>query len=559
MKKLFSLLVMFVCLFTLIACTDDQTPEDDPDDEEVDYTEVIAVAKSQLTTGLDNNEVAANYFLLNQQITVAYEGKEYTVEIAWESDSNIVTIYPNEDKTLTANAIVVRPKAGLPDEEVTLTATLSIEDATDTKVFNIVIKAFPTYTMKVMLPDTAALPNVDEPFVVEDAPELLIIGVVLDTFHYYHYETMSGYEYMKVYNNTTEPYNLKNHRIALASPLQGQNFENADSKVGNEVLSTGYLFLSIVDEDFIIEPLSTALIWLKPYYWVAGSGTNAFNKEFSASLVHGDTETQVGAFNQTEANFREFWQLDESIPVWTAENMPLIGKRPEGGTSEFFPILSPGAGTPYTHLNSTLIRSLEISKFNDQGGTAEINILNDFDKLPIEKKLNPDPIWTKQVFNAIEIKDNGELVDAYYYENAWKYFDPVIRANFTGRINTATLDTSTKVSFNVASANGIMGWENTTELQFRPPVVGERIMQLQLLVREYATMTSYLNPNELSIMRYSSQNIAAYKLVEKEIRILVDPNDPNTVFNPRTDEIWSEGRISGAAPNQIKVINLTRP
>lgn len=556
MKKLFSLSVICLSIFSLIACGETQKP---PLVEEIDYAAIIELARTNISIDIANNEVSANYFLLNQQETVIYEEKTYIVDVAWVSDSDVVTIYPNEDKTLTANAIVIRPKAGQSDKVVKLTATLSIEDEVVLKDFNITVKAFPTFTTTVMLPDTQALPNVDQAFVVADAPDLLIVGMVLDTLHYYHYETMSGYEYVKVYNNTNAVYNLKNHRIALASPLQGQNFENADSKLGNEVLSTGYLFMSIVDEDFMIEPLSTAIIWLKPYYWVAGSGTNAFNKEFSAALVHGDTETQVGAFNQTEADFREFWRLDENIPVWTAENMPLIGKRAEGGTSEFFPILSPGAGTPYTHLNATLIRSVEISKFNDQAGSAEINILNDYDTLTNEKKLNPDPIWTKQVFNAIEIKDNNELVDGYYYENAWKYFDPIIRANFTGRINTETLDTSGKVSFNLASAPGIMGWENTTELQFRPPNIGERLMQLQLLVREYTTMINYLNANELSIMRYSSQNIAAYKLVEKTISILVDLTQEGVVFNPRTDEIWSEGRISGAAPNDIKVINLTRP
>lgn len=556
MKKIFNLIVIFAISLVLISCTEDNTP---PPVDEVDYEVIIDLAEALVSTNLEGDEVSANYFLLDQQIVVEYEGESYTVTIVWESDSELITIYPNEDLTLTANAIVVRPQAGSPDATVKLTASLSIEDKVGMVEFDITVKAFPTFTTTLMLPDTAALPNVEAPYLVEDAPELLILGIVLDTFHYYHYETMSGYEYAKVYNNTTEPYNMKNHRIALASPIQGQNFENADSKVGNEVLSTGYLFMSIVDEDFIIEPLSTALIWLKPYNWIAGSGTNAFNKEFSPALVHGDTETQKGAFNQTEEDFRDFWQLDEDIPVWTAENMPLIGKRPEGGTSDFFPILSPGAGTAYTHLNSTLLRSLEIAKFNDQDGSAVINILNDYNELTDEKKLNPDLIWTKPVFNTIEIKDNDELVDAYYYQNAWKYFDPVIRANFTGRINTATLDTSAKVSFSATSNTGIMGWENTVEIQFRPPVVGERVMQLQLLNREYTTMINYLNANELSIMRYSSQNITAYKLVEKTIVILVDLTQEGATFNPRTDELWSEGRISGAAPNDIKVINLTRP
>ena len=182
--------------------------------------------------------------------------------------------------------------------------------------------------------------------------------------------------------------------------------------------------------------------------------------------------------------------------VYEATNMPIMGKREEGGTSEFFPIITPGGGTGYTHLNSVLLRSLEIAKFNDQDGKASISILNKYDDMSESERENPPLIAGKQIFNTIEIKEEGELVDGYLHTNTWKYFDPIIRANFTGRINLDTIDTSGKVDFLGTSNPGVLPWENTTELQFRPPLKGERIMQLQLMVREYATMERYLNSQQ---------------------------------------------------------------
>ena len=552
MKKILGLLIVIVFGFMLYSCKDD---EDDPNPT-VNYETIVNAAQTALTTGLSSNEISEGYFILSPTFSFDYESESYTIDLTWSSDSESVAIYPS---TETVNAIVSRPAAGQSDENVTLSVSLSIEGQTATKTFNIVIKAYPFWEYTYQLPDTAALANEDAPFVVENAPELLILGIVLDTVHYYHYETMSGYEYIKVYNNTTQPYNMKNHRIALANPMQGQNYENEDSKVGNEVLSTAYLFYSIIDEDFIIQPLSTALIWLQPYFWVAGAGSNAFNKDFSAMVVHADSETEKGAFNQTLQDFKDFWELDESFPVYRATNMPQIGKKIDGGTSDFYPILSPGAGTPYTHLNSMLLRSIEISKFNDQGGTAEINILNKYEDLSPEKQANPDLVYGKQVFNTVEIRDNSELVDAYYHVNTWQYFDPIIRANFLGRINLETIDTSGTVNFGITSNPGTMGWENTTELQFRPPVVGERVMQLQLMVREYSVFMTYLDTEQLSIMRFSSENISAYRMVDKTIYVTVDLTIPGVTFNPRSDEIPSPGRMSGAAPSLIKVINLVRP
>ena len=109
------------------------------------------------------------------------------------------------------------------------------------------------------------------------------------------------------------------------------------------------------------------------------------------------------------------------------------------GTDGMFPIYSPGAGTPYTHLNSSLLRSIEIQKFNDQNGTASISLLNKYQDLPAEKQQNPYPVYGKKCFNVMEIRQNETVVDGYYYENVWQYFDPIVRINFCGRIDVSSM------------------------------------------------------------------------------------------------------------------------
>lgn len=417
------------------------------------------------------------------------------------------------------------------------------------------------YDFEMTLPSTELLADAETVSVVADAPELLILEVVLDTYYYYHYETMSAYEYIKVFNNTTSDYNLKNHRIVVANTMQGQNTENPDVKAGNEVLCTGFLFMGLIDEDFIIPSLSTALIWLKPYYWTAGCGSDAFNKPFSAVLIHKDSGGQKGAFSQTVDDFKAFWHLEDSdVPVYELTNMGLVGRRPEGGTENLFPIYTPAAGTMYTHLNSTLLRSIEIQKFNDQGGTAEITLLNKYADLPQEKKEDPDSVYGKKCFNVMEIRDNGEVVDGYYFENCWKYFDPVVRINFCGRVNPAGMTAGqTYVDFSSTSNPGVMGWDNTIGLQFRPPRPGERIMQWQLPLREYSNYATYMTPAQFEVMRFSTANLTEYRFVKKTIKLKTDPAQGLELINWRTDEVESEGRMSCAAPGKIKVINITRP
>lgn len=420
------------------------------------------------------------------------------------------------------------------------------------------------YEVEIQLPTLHRLEDAKEADlkVVEDAPELLIIGAVLDTFHFFQNESMSGYEYIKLFNNTEEPYNLKDHRIVLADPLQGQNGESEAARKGNKVLVTGYLFNSYIEEDLIIDPLSTMLLWLKPYYWTIGSGTGAINKTFSADLVHTTFAGKKGAFEQTIEDFKELWELDETIKVYEVTNQPQIAKRKDAGTEEFFPMISPGAGVPFTHINASLLRSLEIQKFDNQGGSAKVEILNNYKKLSVEERENPERVFDKIVFNAIHITENGETIDIYTeYENAWKYFKPVVRIQIHGLIDETHLEPQHYGTVDLRTTKsvdnpGAKKWENTVELQYRPPRIGERIMQLQIPMRELRKFQTYLIEEQLELLRIV-EGVTDYRWETVNVYVTVNPE--LVEINWRTDEIKSPARMNAAAPTKIKLINLTRP
>lgn len=418
------------------------------------------------------------------------------------------------------------------------------------------------FPVNIQLPVAETLKDAENIKKVEDAPDLLIIGVVVDTFYYFHHETMSGYEYIKVFNNTNEPYNLKDHRIVIANPIQGVNGESDEAKIGNRVLATGYLYNSYIDEDFIIDPLDIALIWLKPYYWTIGSGTNAYNKPFTADVVHATTAGKKGAFDQTMDDFKQFWDLDDTIKVYESTNMPMIAKRAEAGTSEFFPMITPAGGNPYTHLNASLLRSIEIQKFNNQGGTAKVEVLNKYSELSDEEKQNPKEIFGKQAFNTFHITDNDETVDIYQeFSNAWKYFDPIVRAQIHGLVDeTQLVGSDHRVDFTKVDSPenpGIKRWDNTVEIQYRVPEVGERVMQMQLPLREARKFSQYVSEEQMAVIRVSTEEVSDYRW--REVTVLLSVNPELTEINWRRDEVKSPGRMSAAAPSKIKAINLTRP
>ena len=551
MKRRYKILPMVaLMLLSLVACGGNDNSK--PNNQSTHSTPNVSNSSN-----VENNSQNSNSSVGNKEL--------YNVVFLTGIDLSIDAIQVYEGEKITPPSFTPVPHYNLEgwylDEELTDKWDFENDVVTTTTILYAKWN-FEPYEMTVSLPTTHLLPTATEVSVVDDAPELLIIEAVLDSSEYYLSDAMSAYEYIKVFNNTTEEYNLKNHRIVLADPTSGQNGETEEAQKGNRPLVANYLFIGLIDEDFIIDPLSTVLIWMKPYYWTAGSGSNAANKAFSAELIHTVAGGENGAFEQTITDFRNYWEIDESVKVLELTNMAVAGKRDlsVSGTDQFYPIYSPGSGTMYTHLNSGLLRSLEIQKFDDNNGEVTIDILNKYSELDPEKQQNPDFVYGKKCFNVIEIKDatTGEVVDGYFADNTVKYWKPVIRINFCGRVNTSLMTVGQLyVNFGATSNPGVEYWGTCVGLQFRPPLVGERVMQWQLPVRELRKYEEYMEPKQFACLRFSSENITDYRFADTTILVSVDPE--LTTVNLKSDEVKSTNRIRAAAPAEIKAINLLRP
>ena len=492
--------------------------------------------------------------------------KDCTVVFLTGIDLTLDSLTVKEGEKITAPTFEAVPHYSLEgwykDEEYTNRWDFEKDVVTETTILYAKWN-FEPYEYEIKLPSTHLLPDATEVKQVADAPELLILEVVYDTSEYFHAETMAAYEYVKVFNNTTSDYNMKDHRLILSNPLSGLNGETEDARKGLLPLVTNYLFMGYIDEDFVIPALSCGLLWMKPYYWTAGSGSNAFNKTWSPEPIHTTTGGIPGAMEQDLEDFYDYWELEEnSIPVCEVTNMGIVGKRAlaEAGTEDFYPIYSPGSGTMYTHLNSKLIRSLEIQKFDDNDGEVTMDVLNKYDELTPEKQANPDFLYGKQCFNVCEMRltSDNSVVNGYDPEMIYKYFDPIIRTNFCGRIDTTTMTTGqTTVSFTNTSNPGVGGWDNCVGQQYRPPLKGERVMQWQLPVNELRNYTRYMNPSELACMRFCTDVVTELRFATTTVYLKVDPS--TTPINWRSDEIKSPGRLQAACPGKIKAINLEYP
>ncbi len=543
-KKITTISIVILSILILLGCTKKPSNGTDPNEDPVDTYYALVLPEGITSNQPDNTKIKK------------------------DTEVTLTILIPNNHEIKDLMIYGINLADDVRDGKITFKMTGNLTVLFETREIQ---EEVVYYDYEVDMPSLWALPQASEEeiAVVEDAPDLLIFGMVLDTYKYFNYETMSAFEYVKVFNNTNQPYNLKNHRIVLANPMMGQNYEDADSKLGNASLVTGHLFSSFIDTDTFIEPLKTALIWLKPYYYTAGSGTDGYTKQFSSNLL------QPEAYDQTIEDFRAFWHLDETTQVIKANNQPFIAKHPLYLDVGFYPIISPGAGQPYSHINRVLLRSLEIQKFDDQEGSASVQLLNNTASIPKAILDDPDLLrdWAEQhklydkvAFNVMEVKDNDEVMDMYAeFSNSRKYFKPVIRANFSGLIDVNKLepgheDGSLKVDFLSTSNPGLRDWPNTHEIQFRPPKVGERIAQLQVPVRDYGRLEKYMKFDQFETMRFVKEQVITYTWRKVMVKLIENPDDyPEGEFKWRLWEVESEGRLSGAAPKEIKAINLLRP
>lgn len=193
--------------------------------------------------------------------------------------------------------------------------------------------------------------------VIEGAPDLMITEVSVD---------MGVYSYIEVFNNTNEPYNLKNHRIVF-SDLNKQTLLTTKG-LFEQPLGMGsgmYIY-----QDYVIPALSSAVIWLVGSFpWKQAEGT-MYNGAAGRVLVE-EANLQANIFGDKPENlsiekFRSVYNLSESIEVFPIRTQACLvnatslgndeglGAAPIKGTTSFFVGVN----------SSTINRGFQIQKFD---------------------------------------------------------------------------------------------------------------------------------------------------------------------------------------------------
>lgn len=209
---------------------------------------------------------------------------------------NDSTLTYGTDYTIVNNELKVKGQA-LQDENLALgTHQLSLATifGTGTMPFYVVDNptgtSIPTTTIQGV--NMTSVPSSAPTVPIANAPDLLITEMGLDR---------STWDYIEVFNNTTEPYNLNNHRIVFGF------FEEQDAAIlqDNQLFTypawtRGAVFIY---EDYIIPALSKAIIWVAATdgsapWKVAGSGSPRKVSIDDASLLYGGDGLTIAKFKQ---------------------------------------------------------------------------------------------------------------------------------------------------------------------------------------------------------------------------------------------------------------------
>lgn len=142
--------------------------------------------------------------------------------------------------------------------------------------------------------------------VIANAPELMITEVGVDMYEY---------SYIEVFNNTTETYNLKNHRIVFSDLTKQTMITNELFEQPLGMSNAVYIY-----QDYEIPALSSAVVWVVGSYpWAQAKGTLL---DGSDGRVMSETEdAAVHLFGTSDENlsvakFRNVYGLEEDVLVF---------------------------------------------------------------------------------------------------------------------------------------------------------------------------------------------------------------------------------------------------
>ncbi|MDD4166539.1 MAG: InlB B-repeat-containing protein [Endomicrobiaceae bacterium] len=244
----------------------------------------------------------------------------------------------------------------LGDHTVTVTTSLGSAEFTIGVVKNAALgSSIPKETIKGL--DMNQIDSYVPTEVITGAPELMITEVSVD---------MGEYSYIELFNNTSAPYNLKNHRIVFA-----------DLTKQTQIVSLGLFEQPLgmgsgmfIYQDYVIPALSSAVIWLVGSFpWTQAEGTMA-NGEAGRVIVEAES-VQSNLFGDNPENlsiqkFRDIYSLSEEVLVFPIRTQACLVNSLSASTDDGLgaaPIK--GASSQFSGVNSSIAnRGFQIQKFD---------------------------------------------------------------------------------------------------------------------------------------------------------------------------------------------------
>ncbi|MFA5692484.1 MAG: hypothetical protein WC907_02610 [Acholeplasmataceae bacterium] len=203
--------------------------------------------------------------------------------------------------------------------------------------------------------------NLTEP--IPDAPDLLITEMSADMGH----NSIPLWEYIEVFNNTTEPYDLFSHRIVYAAP-SAQTLLSTHGLFDlplNDRAAAAYIY----QQDYIIDPLSSAMIWVvNRFPWTIGAtpvdGARRVSEQDNMKDQVFGPKTEDNYFLTLE-RFRNFWNLDDDYKVFPVRLQYILHNNGSAYNPEYGLGQAVARATTWSGINTAMKdRGIQIQKIN---------------------------------------------------------------------------------------------------------------------------------------------------------------------------------------------------
>lgn len=350
---------------------------------------------------------------------------------------------------------------------------------------------------------------------------------------------MGHYNYIEVFNNTTEAYNLKDHRIVFAD-LTKQGKSEATNGVFD--MAMGGASAAYIYQDYEIPALSSAIIWIVNTSPWEVSKNKLSEAEGVASLLLGDAEGNLNV-----AKFKSVYGLDESTLVFPVRTNYMVGRSDYGDLSTGWgTALSKGSSNRWADINSSVAnRAVQIQKmdetkvFKTEDGkfyTIEMDVLNREEDIYADGKLdendnlliNPDAeisgtnrqfihaIFARRVYvtSETDLTPTGQVLVAadgidLYNQNTANYY-AMFTNGFITPVATAMVYPDIVTNDEGADAADKWGKSYTTfAMQYQAPAAGEHLSKFIPLEGERAKYEAMFAENALMLSGLG-QEVAGY-------------------------------------------------